>query len=114
MADVTLTVATPSLAGLDITSAVQTALTTTDVYYMPNDGNTLIWAVNVNSASRTMTLETPFTGPGNLSLQDLAIAMSNQNQAQIHGPFSVQYFGSRIKITTSGAGISILPFHLYA
>lgn len=118
MADVTLTVYEPdhlSLPiGIDMSAAFWEVVVSSNDYYMPNDGRTVIWGSNTISTARTIGFETTFTGPAGLTMANLSVRFSVQSQSMLIGPFPVEYFGTRLKVTTPVGGVAVIPVRMYS
>jgi hypothetical protein len=102
MADITMTVYGPGrtlATGANYTDN-KTAATSSNVYYIPNDGNVRLAAAAGTTSN--MTIETPGTGPDGLAITDNVIALDTK--VRIFGPFPPQNYNDaqgRLKVTVS-------------
>lgn len=107
MADVTVSgiASSPTAAKVAAgTGTVGQAMTTTDVYKVPNDGRILLIVSKTGSGSIDVTVETPYQADG-LTLQDRVYSLGGAKTFFI-GPFDPTYYNDaigRMSITTSGA-----------
>lgn len=103
MADVTMTVYGP---GRTVATAANytdnlTAATSSNVYYIPNDGNVRIAMAAATTSN--VTIETPGTGPDGLAITDNVLALAD-TKIRVFGPFPTQNYNDaqgRLKVTVS-------------
>ena len=112
MADVKVPIVpTSSTAPKLATGSDVVAMTSSDDYLVPNNGQTVLVLVKTGSTSITVTIETTFESVDGLDLPDRTATLTTGG-TYVFGPFPPHIYSNargELKVSVTTSGISLMP-----